>query len=183
MPKFIKVHSVNTGREIILNIDSIVTLCNMDSMTVINVSDDRYIEAEERFEDIENLINEQSDSTGKKFSKDMQEECDAESSTTADNTEPYAPSQIYEFIVEGSGIDYSIYQIKAKSMKDALIKYCKYDECLKNAEFKAVEKLDVSDALDLVNNALYSEIVEIHTMDVELFNNEKNYITRICDEE
>lgn len=183
MPKFIKVHSVNSGREIILNIDSIVTLCNMGSMTVIYVSDDRYIEAKESVEDVENLINEQSDFIDKKFSKDMQEQCDAESSTTAEKAVPYALSQIYEFIVEGSGIDYSIYQIKAKSMKDALIKYCNHNVCLTDAEFKAVEKLDVGDALDLVNNALYSEIVEIHTMDVELFNNEKNYITRISDEE
>lgn len=183
MPKFIKVHTVATGREFYLNIDSIVTLCQLDGMTIIHTLDNRYIEAKESVEDIENLINEQSDSTGKKFSKEMQEQCDAESITIADKAEPYAPSQIYEFIVEGSGIDYSVCQIKAKSMKDALIKYCNHYVCLTDAEYKAVEKLDVSDALDLVNNALYSEIVEIHTMDVELFNNEKNYITRISDEE
>ena len=77
--------------------------------------------------------------------------------------------KMYEFIVEGSGIDFSVYLVSAVNPGNALIKYCKYTEEIKGAHMEAICSLCFESAIQLANEWLEYKIINIHEVGEEIF--------------
>ena len=86
--------------------------------------------------------------------------------------------ETYEFILEGDGIDYKVSWIISESAKSALIKMCSL-QGVERVVKKAIEALDLSDAIELANKFLEWEILNIHTVGNVLYDNSKNNIEEI----
>lgn len=86
--------------------------------------------------------------------------------------------ETYEFILEGRGVDYRIYWIISESAKSALIKVCSL-QGIEGVVARAIEALDLHDAIELANKFLEWEIVDIHTIGDVLYDNPKNNIEEI----
>lgn len=86
--------------------------------------------------------------------------------------------ETYEFILEGDGIDYKVSWIISESAKSALIKMCSL-QGVEGVVAKAVEALDLPDAIELANKFLEWPILDIHTVGDVLYDNPKNNIEEI----
>ena len=86
--------------------------------------------------------------------------------------------ETYEFILEGDGIDYKVSWIISESAKSALIKMCSL-QGVEGVVAKAVEALDLPDAIELANKFLEWPILDIHTVVDVLYDNPKNNIEEI----
>ena len=86
--------------------------------------------------------------------------------------------ETYEFILKGDGIDYKVSWIISESAKSALIKMCSL-QGVGGVVAKAIEALDLPDAIELANKFLELEIVNIHTVGNVLYENPKNSINEI----
>ena len=86
--------------------------------------------------------------------------------------------ETYEFILEGDGIDYQVYWVISESAKSALIKVCSL-QGIEGVVARAIEALDLHDAIELANKFLEWEIVDIHTIGDVLYDNPKNNIEEI----
>ena len=86
--------------------------------------------------------------------------------------------ETYEFILEDDGIDYKVSWIISESAKSALIKMCSL-QGVEGVVKKAIEALDLSDAIELANKFLEWEILNIHTIGDVLYDNPKNNIEEI----
>ena len=86
--------------------------------------------------------------------------------------------ETYEFILKGDGIDYGVDWVVSESAKSALIKMCSL-QGIEGVVAKAIEALDLPDAIELANKFLEWEIVNIHTVGNVLYENPKNSINEI----
>ena len=86
--------------------------------------------------------------------------------------------ETYEFILEGDGIDYKVSWIISESAKSALIKMCRL-QGVEGVVKKAIEALDLPDAIELANKFLEWEILNIHIVGNVLYDNPKNNIEEI----
>ena len=86
--------------------------------------------------------------------------------------------ETYEFILKGDGVDYGVDWVVSESAKSALIKMCSL-QGIEGVVAKAIEALDLPDAIELANKFLELEIVNIHTVGNVLYENPKNSINEI----
>lgn len=86
--------------------------------------------------------------------------------------------ETYEFILEDDGIDYKVSWIISESAKSALIKMCSL-QGVGGVVAKAIEALDLPDAIELANKFLEWEILNIHIVGNVLYDNPKNNIEEI----
>lgn len=86
--------------------------------------------------------------------------------------------ETYEFILKGDGVDYGVDWVVSESAKSALIKMCSL-QGVGGVVAKAIEALDLPDAIELANKFLEWEILNIHTVGNVLYDNPKNNIEEI----
>lgn len=78
-------------------------------------------------------------------------------------------TKLYEFIVEGDGIDYCVYRVLGTNESNALIKYCKYTGEIKGAHMEAICSLCFESAIQLANEWLSDRIINIHEVKNDIF--------------
>lgn len=75
----------------------------------------------------------------------------------------------YEFITEGSGIDFKVCWVWGIDPSNALINYCRYYDKIKGAHMEAICSVCFESAIQLANEWLDNKIVNIHEVGDEIF--------------